>query len=88
MKEIKHIIKDKNGLHARPAGALATVARSFESDIKVTLRNKVADGKRLLSLMSLGAKQGEELYFQITGRDEEEARVAILDHLTSVLDKG
>lgn len=86
MKEFKHIIKDKNGLHARPAGMLATAARSFESEIKVFSQGKEADGKRLLSLMSLGAKCGAELYFKISGSDEEQAAAALKEHCKSKLD--
>lgn len=77
MKEFIFIIKDKNGLHARPAGLMATVAREFDSQIKVKSGNKEADGKRLLSLMSLGAKQGATLSFEISGADEEAAKEAL-----------
>ena len=86
MKEFRHIIKDKNGLHARPAGMLATTARSFESEIKVYSQGKEADGKRLLSLMSLGAKCGSELHFKISGTDEAEAFIALEEHCKSKLD--
>ena len=80
MKEFKHIIKDKNGLHARPAGMLATASKSFESEIKVYALGKEADGKRLLSLMSLGAKHNTELCFQIEGNDEDVAVSALKKH--------
>ncbi len=80
MKEFDYTITDKNGLHARPAGMLATIARGFDSEIKVSTNEKEADGKRLLSLMSLGAKQGMTLHFQISGGDEEAAYKAIYDH--------
>lgn len=86
MKEFYHIIKDKNGLHARPAGTLVMVAKSFESDIKVLTKEKEADGKRLLSLMSLGAKCGTELHFIIRGKDEDAAEKALKDHCKTKLD--
>lgn len=73
MREFNHTIKDKNGLHARPAGRLAMAARSFESDVRIYACGKEADGKKLLSLMSLGAKCGTELRFAINGSDETEA---------------
>ncbi|MBQ7226305.1 MAG: HPr family phosphocarrier protein [Clostridia bacterium] len=85
MKEFRHIIKDKNGLHARPAGMLATLARSFESDIKVEAGGKAADGKRLLSLMSLGARYETELKFTISGSDEELALRALTEHCRTKL---
>ena len=77
MKEFTYIIQDKNGMHARPAGRLATFAKQFSSQIKVSHGGKEADGKRLLSLMSLGATAGAELKFRVAGEDEEEAASAL-----------
>ena len=81
MKDFNFEIKDKNGLHARPAGMLATVARGFDSEIRVSAMGKEADGKRLLSLMSLGAKCGSLLHFKICGVDEAAASETLLKHL-------
>ena len=85
MREFKHTIKDKNGLHARPAGMLASVAKTFESEIRVEAQGKEADGKRLLSLMSLGAKYGAELHFIIEGKDEDVAEKALIEHCSKSL---
>ncbi len=75
MKEFCYKIEDPNGMHARPAGKLANFAKQFEEEIHVAYREKEADAKRLLSLMSLGAVFGSVLCFRITGaREEETAR--------------
>ena len=71
MKQFTYTIQDPNGMHARPAGALATFAKQFVSDIRVRAGEKEADAKRLLSLMSLGATHGTELVFSVEGVDEE-----------------
>lgn len=73
MKQFSYQIEDPNGMHARPAGALATFAKRFAADVRVTLGEKEADAKRLLSLMGLGATQGSSLLFSITGEDEDRA---------------
>ena len=73
MKQFTYLIGDENGMHARPAGKLATYAKRFVSDVRVSANGKKADGKRLLSLMSLGAAKGAALEFTITGEDEEQA---------------
>lgn len=85
MKEFKCTVQDKNGLHARPAGMLAALAKTFESDVTVKAGLKEADGKRLLSLMSLGAKHGTELLFTISGKDEDVAEKALKDHCENKL---
>ena len=77
MKEFHYRIEDPNGMHARPAGQLANYAKRFESAIRVRYKEKDADAKRLLSLMSLGAVHGGELVFSVEGIDEEEAALAL-----------
>lgn len=77
MKRFTYCIEDENGMHARPAGVLANYAKRFHSIIRVSANGKEADGKRLLSLMSLGATKGTELTFFIDGDDEESAALAL-----------
>ena len=77
MVEFKHTVKSSAGLHARPAGRIVNEAKKFESEISVYLDERVADGRRLLSVMALGAKCGAELRFEIDGSDEVEAAKAL-----------
>jgi len=86
MKQFFYRIQDPNGLHARPAGQLATFAKRFSSDIRVSANGKEVDGKRLLSLMSLGASHGTQLAFSISGEDEENAATALEVYLRSQAD--
>lgn len=80
MKKFVYKLEAENGLHARPAGALATYARGFKSNIRVSALGKEADAKRLLSLMSLGATYGTELSFEIEGEDEENAYIKLKEY--------
>lgn len=73
MQTFSHTIRDPHGIHARPAGLLAAAAKPFSATVSVTCGEKTADGKRLLSLMSLGARSGDTLTFRIEGDDEAEA---------------
>ncbi len=73
MKEIKYVIHDPVGLHARPAGLLVKEAMAFQSKITISSNGKSADAKRLLSLMALGIKQGMGIECVIEGEDEEAA---------------
>ena len=77
MKEFTYTIQDKDGMHARPAGRLAMCAKQFASDIRVSANGKTADGKRLISLMMLGAVLGTTLTFSVTGEDEEKAALEL-----------
>lgn len=78
MREFFYTVEDPNGMHARPAGRLATFAKQFDAEIRVFYNEKEADAKRLLSLMSLGAVSGSVLRFCVTGTDEEETAESLL----------
>lgn len=77
MQELKFIITDELGIHARPAGMLVKEAGKFQADIKVIKGEKSADAKRLFGIMGLAAKKGEELTITAEGADEAEAITAM-----------
>ncbi len=85
MKEIKHVINDPLGMHARPAGMLVKAAAPFASKITVTAPTGSADAKRLMALMRLAAKQGMELTITVEGPDEEKAAAELQAFLTANL---
>ncbi|MFZ2539123.1 MAG: HPr family phosphocarrier protein [Oscillospiraceae bacterium] len=71
MKEFIFVIKDENGIHARPAGMLVKKAGEFCSTITIKKIEKAVDAKRLFAVMGLGAKKNDELTFTIEGEDED-----------------
>ena len=85
MKEIKHVINDPLGMHARPAGMLVKAVAPFASKITVTAPTGSADAKRLMALMRLAAKQGMELTITVEGDDEEKAAAELQAFLTANL---
>ncbi|GMO41706.1 MAG: HPr family phosphocarrier protein [Termitinemataceae bacterium] len=73
MQEFSYQIKDENGIHARPAGLLVKELTAFKSKITVVNGEKSCDGKSLLSLMKLRAKQNDSIIVRAEGEDEAEA---------------
>lgn len=73
MKSFTYTIKDPVGLHARPAGVLASKAAGFQSNILLKTGAKEADAKKLIRLMTLGLKQGDTVEVIVEGSDEEAA---------------
>ncbi len=61
------------GLHARPAAVFVNHANRFSSSITVEKNGKQANGKSLLHVMSLGAREGDEITLHIEGNDEQSA---------------
>lgn len=77
MKTLEYVITDELGIHARPAGMLVKEAGKFASKIMVASPKKEVDAKRIMGVMSMGAKKGETLRFTIEGADEDAAAEAI-----------
>lgn len=73
MKTFNYVIKDEVGIHARPAGLLAKEAKNYGSVITITKGDKSAVATKLMALMSLGVKCGEEITVSVEGDDEDTA---------------
>ncbi len=81
MKQFTYTVKDPAGVHARPAGLLAKKAAEFKSKITLIKDSKRADTKRIMMLMSLGIKCGDEIIVAIEGEDEDVAAQQIEKYL-------
>ncbi|MFV0362558.1 MAG: HPr family phosphocarrier protein [Suipraeoptans sp.] len=73
MLKFDYVITDSIGMHARPAGLLVKEAGKYESEVKISLREKVADAKKLFALMQLGIKHGDVVCITVDGNDEATA---------------
>ncbi|HAH62698.1 MAG TPA: HPr family phosphocarrier protein [Treponema sp.] len=81
MKTFDYTITDTLGIHARPAGELVALAKTFASRITIAGNGKSADCKRMLAVMSLGIKQGHTVSVTAEGGDEDNAAAALKDFL-------
>ncbi len=72
------IVKNREGLHARPAYMLAKLANEFQSRIEIVKGGEPIDGKSILSILTLAAEQGTELWIRALGPDAEFAADAIV----------
>jgi phosphoenolpyruvate-protein phosphotransferase len=71
------VIRNPHGLHARPATALADLAKSFQSTIRLRLDDRVADAKSLISLLKLGVENGSSIRVMAEGSDADRALAAL-----------
>ena len=85
MKEFYYTIQDELGIHARPAGMLAKEGKQYQSKIYITKGEKTPEITRLMSVMSLGIKHGDEIRVTVEGPDEDEAARQIEDFFKSEL---
>lgn len=77
MKTFTYTITDSVGLHARPAGMLVKEARKYESKVTIIKEGKSSDAAKLMMLMGLGVKSGDEITVEVSGADEETASVQL-----------
>ena len=78
MKQFNYVINDPLGLHARPAGLLAKLAKPYaDTVITITKGDKTVKASQLMKLMSLAAKNGDEVTVTVEGPEEEAAFEAV-----------
>ena len=73
MREFNFTVTDSLGLHARPAGIIVKESGKYSSKINVIHNGKIADAKRIFSVMGLMAQHGDTVTVRIQGEDEEKA---------------
>ena len=75
--ERKFTIKNKYGIHARPAALFVKTVSQFDSDISVDRDGNIAAGKSIMGLLTLEGYQGSVIKVVATGTDADEALNAI-----------
>ena len=66
-------ITNELGLHLRAAARLVVVANQFAASVKISANGTTVDGKSLLGITSLLAKQGTVVTIIADGEGEQEA---------------
>ena len=73
MTEIRHIIADELGIHARPAAQLVKRCSAYSGSIMIGTSAKMVDAKRIMGVMGLALKHGDELTMTFDGEDADKA---------------
>ncbi|MDD5120448.1 MAG: HPr family phosphocarrier protein [Candidatus Omnitrophica bacterium] len=75
------IVKNKQGLHARPAAIFVQVANKFDSRITVRRDAEEVNGKSIMGILMLGAEQGSAIVIEADGSDA----LAALEELEKII---
>ena len=74
---------NKLGLHARAAGKLVNLTKTFSSQVTLARADdagaEAVDGKSIMAVMLLAAPVGSELKLSVSGEDEAAALAAIAE---------
>jgi len=69
----KVVIKNKQGLHARPAALFVQAANKFDAVITVVKDKEEVNGKSIMGILMLGAEKDSVLIIKAEGSDAEMA---------------
>jgi phosphocarrier protein len=76
---VKLTIRNRLGLHARPAMSLVDTASAFPCDVRVRRGDDEVDGKSIMELMMLAATCGTELEISAAGDKAADCLAAIIE---------
>ncbi len=67
------IVKNKQGLHARPAAIFVQIANKFDARITVRRDAEEVNGKSIMGILMLGAEKGSLIIIEADGADAQKA---------------
>ncbi len=70
-------VRNRAGVHTRPASMIVRTAARFKSEFYIQKDGYEINGKSIIGVMTLAADQGSTLTLVFEGKDEEEAAEAM-----------
>jgi phosphocarrier protein len=77
-------VRNRLGLHARPAAEFVKLAGRFTCEIQLSKDGLAVNGKSIMGVMMLAAERGSELVIRGEGPDADEA----VDALRAFVEQG
>lgn len=84
MIEIVLEVKNRSGLHTRPAASIVKLAAKFKSEIQLSRDGFTINAKSIIGVMTLAAEMGSTLKLIAEGIDEELA----VQEIKALFDSG
>ncbi len=78
MIEQEVTVKNRNGIHTRPAAVIVKTAARFKSEFTIIKDGMEINGKSIIGVMTLAAEQGSTMVLRFEGEDEQEAAAAMI----------
>ena len=78
MIERQITVRNRAGLHTRPAATLVKTAAKFQAEFLIVKDSIEINGKSIIGVMTLAAEQGSTLILRFDGPDEQQAAAEIV----------
>lgn len=73
MRQYHYTIKDRMGIHTRPAGLFVNEVNKYESHIIIRANGRIAHAQNLTEIMDLDVESADRIDIEIDGPDEDAA---------------
>jgi phosphocarrier protein len=80
-------VRNKLGIHARPASSIAKLAGKYESTMMIEKDGMRANAKSIMDLLILEAEMGSKITVITDGKDEQEALTVVSQLINSGFDE-
>ncbi len=70
-------VKNRAGIHARPASLIAQLANKYESEITLEKDSIVVNAKSIMGVITMAAGYNTTITLKVEGSDEQDAANAI-----------
>ena len=77
-------IRNKAGLHTRPAATIVKLASKYKCEFFIAKDGLNINGKSIIGVMTLAAEMGSELILTFDGEDEQQA----CDEISNFFERG
>jgi phosphocarrier protein len=78
------VIKNKAGMHTRPASAIVKIAARYKADFYISKNGFEVNGKSIIGVMTLAAEEGSTLTLRFEGEDEQ----SLADEMVAFFEGG
>ncbi len=72
-------IKNKLGLHTRPATVIVKLLQESQSDVFFTHKEETVNAKSILSILLLAAKKNSKITISVEGNDADKTMEQLLE---------
>ncbi len=78
----KILVKNSQGLHARPAAMFVQIASRYNSNVTIQKGDERVNGKSILGILTLGVQPGIEITLDLDGDDAQQVADELEELLT------
>ncbi len=80
---VEVVIKNPQGLHARPAAMFVQIASRYDSNVALQKGDERVNGKSIMGILTLGIEQNSKVTLEANGDDADD----VVAELTNLLTK-